>query len=873
MKEIGLNQLRDMFRDFYIEKGHFPRGSFSLIPENDKSLLIINSGMAPLKPYFSGAETPPSKRMTTCQKCIRTGDIDNVGYTDRHGTFFEMLGSFSFGDYFKEESIKWGWEFLTEVLKMPAEKLWPSIYEEDEEAFAIWNKIIGIEEQRITRLGKEDNFWEIGTGPCGPCSEIYFDRGEAHGCGKPDCKPGCDCDRFVEIWNHVFTQFNKDNEGNYTLLKHKNIDTGMGLERLACVMQNVESIFNVDTVRFILDGVVEMCGIEYCFGEKPEDVSIRIITDHIRSVTFMVGDGILPSNEGRGYVLRRLLRRAARHGKLLGIKNGFLSELSKRVISISGNAYPELEEKKDYIYRILSIEEEKFSHTIDQGSILLEEQIRHLKERKQTILSGEVIFKLYDTFGFPFELTQEILKEKGCTADEDGFRKLMEHQKEMARAARRSADNEGWTEDSLLLGEYETTIFTGYDGLEDKSKVLAILSGDQNLNEAGEGSIVSIILDRTPFYAEGGGQVTDTGILSRIDFEAKVTGVVKLQDVYLHKIEIRSGDLHVGDEIIAKVDLERRHNAARNHTSTHILHKALKLILGEHVEQAGSYVSSESLRFDFTHYEALSDTQLSDIEKLVNRKIIEFLPVQARELPISEARKTGAAAQFGEKYKDMVRVVNVGDFSSEFCGGTHVYDSGQIGAFKILSESGVAAGVRRIEAVTGAAISSRLTAAENTVAAAAGLLKAPSDSLINRIDSLMDEIKEIKKELQQYRQHEMGSALDKLLENARLINGIRLITGEFEDYEADVLRDLCDGIKERVRSSFIVLASVRNGQVTFIVSLTDDLLDKGYHAGNMVKKIAAAAGGGGGGKADMAQAGAKNPGKISEAFAVAASLL
>ncbi len=873
MKKIGLNELRDMFRDFYIEKEHFPRGSFSLIPENDKSLLIINSGMAPLKPFFAGTEVPPSKRMTTCQKCIRTGDIDNVGYTDRHGTFFEMLGSFSFGDYFKEESIKWGWEFLTDVLEMPADKLWPSIYEEDDEAFAIWNDIIGIDEEKIIRMGKEDNFWEIGTGPCGPCSEIYFDRGEAYGCGKPDCKPGCDCDRFIEIWNHVFTQFNKDNEGNYTPLKYKNIDTGMGLERLACVMQGVDSIFDVDTIRYILEGVVEMSGVKYHFGKEPTDVSIRIITDHIRSITFMIGDGILPSNEGRGYVLRRLLRRAARHGRLLGIKGSFLAVLSKRVITTSGKAYSELEDRKDYIQRILSVEEEKFSHTIDQGSLLLEEEIQKLKNNCGRILPGEVVFKLYDTFGFPFELTREILEEKGCDLDEEGFRKLMKHQKEMARAARKSMDTEGWKEDSVYLGDFEPTVFVGYERLQDDAQVIAIYSGNESAEETLSGQTVSIVLDRTPFYPEGGGQVADSGLVFNRNFKGKVISVNKHHNVFLHKVEVLSGTLLAGDQVTAQVDAAKRNSAARNHTSTHLLHKALKQVVGDHVSQAGSYVTGDSLRFDFTHFEPVPKDELDRVEKLVNSKIIEFLPVQARELPIEEAKKTGAAAQFGEKYGDVVRVVSVGDFSTEFCGGTHVSNAGQIGAFKILSENGVAAGVRRIEAITGLSINTRLFEAEKVLAEAAELLKVSPDSLVNRIVAVTEELKSNRKELEQYKQQEMGSSLDSLINQAKTINGVKLITGEFSDFETEELRTLCDRIKEREKSSIMVLASVHDGKVTFIVSISDDLLDKGYHAGNMIKKIAAAAGGGGGGKADMAQAGAKDAAKIPEAFAVAASLL
>ncbi len=677
----------------------------------------------------------------------------------------------------------------------------------------------------------------------------------------------------MEIWNHVFTQFNKDSDGNYTPLKNKNIDTGMGLERLACVMQDVSSIFDVDTIRYILEGVVEMSGVAYNCGEAPTDASIRIITDHIRSITFMVGDGILPSNEGRGYVLRRLLRRAARHGKLLGIDGSFLAELSERVIDVSGKAYPELEERKEYIQRILAVEEEKFNRTIDQGSVLLEEEIEKLKEKGDNVLPGDIVFKLYDTFGFPLELTQEILKEKGCEADEEGFRKLMEQQKEMARSARKSLDSEGWKEDAVFLGDYEPTVFIGYDTLNENAEVIAIISGNQFTDRAGKGETALVLLDRTPFYAEGGGQVTDTGVLSKGDFKAKVTNVNKHHHVYLHKIEVLSGTLHKDDIVTAQVDAVKRHGAARNHTSTHLLHKALKKVLGEHVEQAGSYVSDEGLRFDFTHFEAVSKEMLADIENLVNSKIIEFVPVQARELPIEEAKKTGAVAQFGEKYGDMVRVVSIGDFSSEFCGGTHVSNTGQIGVFKILAESGVAAGVRRIEAITGAAIHHRLTEAEETIAKAAEILKTPAENLLSRITALNEALKESKKELEQYKQQAMGSSIDDLVAGAQEINGIKLITKEFSDYETDELRLICDKIKEKVKAAIIVLASVKNEKVTFIVSVTDDLLDKGYHAGNMVKKIAAAAGGGGGGKADMAQAGAKDPSKVEDAFAVAATLI
>lgn len=874
MEKIGLNELREMFKDFYVKKDHFPKGSYSLIPENDKSLLIINSGMAPLKSFFAGTETPPAKRMTTCQKCIRTGDIDNVGYTDRHGTFFEMLGSFSFGDYFKEESISWGWEFLTEVLNMPKDNLWASIYEEDEEAYDIWKNIIGLPEEKIVRLGKEDNFWEIGTGPCGPCSEIYFDRGRAYGCDSEDCKPGCECDRFVEIWNHVFTQFNKDSEGNYTPLKYKNIDTGMGLERLACIMQDVRSIFDVDTIRHILEGVVEMSGVDYNFGKNDSDASIRIITDHIRSVTFMIADGILPSNEGRGYVLRRLLRRAARHGRLLGIKENFLHELSKRVISVSGKAYPELLEKEKYIQRILSIEEEKFNHTIDQGNLLLEEEIEKLKVENKNILPGDIVFKLYDTFGFPVELTEEILKENNCKPDMAEFKALMEHQKEMARAARKTEESEGWEDGLGILAEFEPTEFTGYDVLQDEVKVIGIISEGRLISKLDSTSAGTVIFDKTPFYAEGGGQVTDKGLfVGKGDVKGEVLSVNKHHDVYLHKIKMISGEINTGDSLSVSVNRAERNGAARNHTVTHLLHEALKRIVGEHVVQAGSYVSPEGLRFDFSHFEALTKDQLAAIEELVNETILQFETVKAEEMSLEEAKKTGAEAHFGEKYGDVVRVIRVGDFSIELCGGTHVNNTGQIGGFKITSESGIAAGVRRIEAITGSALLNKLDSYEDTILGVSAALKVTPENLINRVLTLTEELKLSKKELEQYKQKEMGSSLDALINEAETVNGIKLITGEFKDYDTDQLRSATDKIKEKTKESVIVLASVKDEKVTFIVAVTDDLLDKGYHAGNLVKKIAAAAGGGGGGKADMAQAGGKDPSKVKDAFNVAAQLL
>lgn len=871
MEKLGLNEIRELFQNFYISKGHYKRQSFSLIPENDKSLLIINSGMAPLKPYFAGLETPPSKRMTTCQKCIRTGDIDNVGHTSRHGTFFEMLGSFSFGDYFKKESLTWGWEFITEVLKMPEDKVWATVYEDDEQAVEIW-KSIGMPAERIVRLGKDDNFWEIGTGPCGPCSEIYYDRGEEYGCGSPDCKPGCECDRYIEFWNHVFTQFSKDDEGNYSDLAHPNIDTGMGLERLACIMQGVDSIFDIDTIKYILDGVVEKSGIEYGNGAKDTDVSIRIITDHIRSLTFMIADGIMPSNEGRGYVLRRLLRRAARHGRILGITGSFLPELADRVIKVSGKAYPELEEKADYIKKILSIEEEKFNSTIDQGTAILDEYMQEMKAAGTDRLEGEKAFKLYDTYGFPIELTKEILEEQGYTTDIEEFESYMEKQKETARAAIKDKDSVGWKEAGAEL-DFDKTQFTGYETKTCTAKILAILKDNAQIAEsdaaAGE---VSVILDSTPFYAESGGQVADTGIISTDSAEAAVTDVQKTNGIFVHKVTVNKGTLKAGDEVKAAVDLTVRNNIARNHTATHLLHKALKEVLGNHVNQAGSKVTRENLRFDFSHYEAVSKEDLAKVEALVNAKINEFTDVETEIKSAEEAIADGATALFGEKYGDTVRVIKIGDFSKELCGGTHVSDIGEIGAFKITSESGVAAGVRRIEAVTGYGIYEKYNQNTAVINETAEILKTNPAGIAEKAAALAEEVKALKKEIEELKKQAMGDQLGDILAEAKDINGVKLITKQFDDLTINDLRTLSDDIKASNKSVIMVFAAVNGGKVTFMVSITDDLLDR-YHAGNMIKKIAAAAGGGGGGKADMAQAGAKDPGKVADAFKVAETLI
>lgn len=871
MEKLGLNQIRQMFRDFYVSKGHYAAGSASLIPKNDKSLLIINSGMAPLKPYFAGVETPPSKRMTTCQKCIRTGDIDNVGITSRHGTFFEMLGNFSFGDYFKEESLHWGWEFITEHLKMPVDRIWATVYQDDDQAVEIWKKI-GVPEERIVRLGKEDNFWEIGLGPCGPCSEIYFDRGEEYGCGKPDCKPGCDCDRYLEFWNHVFTQFSKEEDGSYSDLEHPNIDTGMGLERMACIMQGVDSIFDVDTIRHILNGVVEKSGVKYEDGAAKTDVSIRIITDHLRSMVFMIADGIIPSNEGRGYVLRRLIRRAARHGKILGIEGKFLVELSNRVIEVSGEAYPELVEKKDYIQKIISVEEEKFASTIDQGTSIILEYVEELKKENKTVLEGEKVFKLYDTFGFPLELTEEILAEAGCTADVDGFNANMKKQKEMARAGRKSTEEEAWKEAEAAVNVPET-VFTGYTETEDEAKVLAIYIDGKEAQTAETYQNAVVYLDKTPFYAEGGGQASDNGIMSTDKCCAKVTAVEKSQGIFAHKVLIEGGSLSKGDTVSCGVNVFKRNATARNHTATHLLQKALRDVVGAHVEQAGSSVNENALRFDFTHFEGVTPEQLAQVELLVNERITEFLPVTTVETSMKEAQEMGAMALFGEKYGDKVRVVNCGDWSIELCGGTHVANTGQIGVFKIVSETGVASGVRRIEAVTGTGVLLKAMEAEETVKQIAENLKSNPAAVVQKSASIIEELKDTKKELEDFKKAAMGSEVDDMVKEAKDIGGVKLVTKEFKDYNINDLRNLSDNIKAQHKGIVMVFATVNGPKVTFLVSITDDLLAKGLHAGNMIKQIAAACGGGGGGKADMAQAGAKDPTKISAAFKVAEELL
>ena len=871
MKDNGLNSIRKAFRDFYVSKEHYPAKSASLIPQDDKSLLIINSGMAPLKKYFSGQEKPPAKRMTTCQKCVRTGDIENVGKTSRHGTFFEMLGNFSFGDYFKEESLNWGWEFITKVLELPTEKLWATVYQDDDQAYEIWKKI-GMPEERIVRLGKDDNFWEIGLGPCGPCSEIYYDRGEAFGCDNPDCKPGCDCDRYVEFWNHVFTQFSKEEDGSYSNLAHPNIDTGMGLERIACIMQNVDSIFDIDTIRYILDGVLELSGVEYeTENSSGTDISVRIITDHLRSMVFMIADGINPSNEGRGYVLRRIIRRAARHGKILGIKEGFLSELAERVVEVSGEAYPELVEKKEFIQKIISIEEEKFTQTLDQGIEIIGGYMDEMEKEGTKTLSGDKAFKLYDTFGFPLEVTLEILEEKGYDVDMEGFNTSMEAQKTKAREGRNVSDDAAW--DTNFVDGLPETVFTGYESLESQGTILAIRSesGSEEIIKENETGVV--YLDTTPFYAESGGQIYDTGFMYTDNSEAIVSSITKSHGVFAHKVKVTVGELKVGDIIESKVFGIRRNLVARNHTATHLLHAALRNVLGNHVQQAGSSVTESILRFDFNHFSAMTPEELASVQEMVNEKINEFIPVSVIETSMDEAEKMGAMALFGEKYGNQVRVVSAGDFSTELCGGTHVSNTGEIGAFRILSESGISSGVRRIEAITAFGILNQAITSDALIDDTATALKAKRDMLVTKAENVMEELRAANKELEEYKKAELGDAAQELMANAKEVNGVNLITKRFDEVSVDELRGISDDIKASNSNTAMVFAAVNDGKVVFLVSLTDDLVEKGLHAGNIIKEVAKAAGGGGGGKANMAQAGAKDPNKIDEAFLVAENLI
>ncbi len=874
MKKYGVNELRRMFLEFFESKEHLKMKSFSLVPHNDNSLLLINSGMAPLKPYFTGQEIPPRRRVTTCQKCIRTGDLENVGKTARHGTFFEMLGNFSFGDYFKQEAIAWCWEFLTEVVGLDADRLYPSIYEEDEEAYEIWTKEIGIAPERIYRFGKEDNFWEHGSGPCGPCSEVYYDRGEKYGCGKPGCTVGCDCDRYMEIWNNVFTQFDNDGKGNYTELAQKNIDTGMGLERLASAVQDVDSIFDVDTVLALRTRVCEIAGVTYK-EDYETDVSIRIITDHIRSATFMISDGIMPSNEGRGYVLRRIIRRAARQGRKLGIQGTFLSDLSSTVIEGSKDGYPELDEKKEFIFNVLTQEENKFNKTIDQGLNILMEMEENLAKEGRKVLSGEDTFKLYDTYGFPIDLTKEILAEKDFGVDEDGFQAAMKQQKDKARKARKVTNYMG--ADVTVYESIDpniTSVFTGYDDLIHDSKISVLTTETELVEALTDGEIGTIFVDETPFYATMGGQVGDIGMIRSADGAFKVEDTVKMLGGKVGHIgRMVSGMFKTGDTVTLEVDAERRNATCKNHSATHLLQKALRMVLGTHVEQAGSYNDDERLRFDFSHFSAMTAEELAKVEQIVNEKIAENIPVVTEILTVEEAKKTGAMALFGEKYGETVRVVEMGDFSKEFCGGTHVGNTGVISSFKIISESGVAAGVRRIEALTGSGVTRYYAELEDKLNEAAKILKATPANLLDRCGHLMAELKALQSENESLKSKAAKDALGDVMDKVTEIKGVKLLAAKVSGVDMNGLRDLGDQLKAKLGEGVVVLASDQDGKVNLIAMATDGAQTDGAHAGNLIKGIAGLVGGGGGGRPNMAQAGGKNPAGIDAAIAEAAKVL
>ena len=874
MKEYGVNELRRMFLDFFESKGHLKMKSFSLVPHNDKSLLLINSGMAPLKPYFTGAEIPPRRRVTTCQKCIRTGDIENVGKTARHGTFFEMLGNFSFGDYFKDEAIHWSWEFLTEVVGLDPQRLYPSVYLEDDEAFDIWNKEIGIPADRIFKFGKEDNFWEHGAGPCGPCSEIYYDRGEKYGCGKPGCTVGCDCDRYMEIWNNVFTQFDNDGHNNYTELVQKNIDTGMGLERLASVVQDVDSIFDVDTVRALRDKVCEFAHCEY-HTDDVKDVSIRLITDHIRSATFMISDGIMPSNEGRGYVLRRLIRRAARHGRLLGIEGKFLAKLSETVIEGSKDGYPELEEKKEFIFKVLTQEEDKFNKTIDQGLSILTQLEEEMNAAGEKTLSGENAFKLYDTYGFPLDLTKEILEEKGFAIDEDGFKACMEEQRTKARSAREVTNYMG--ADATVYDEIDAAVtseFTGYDHLTEESKVTVLTTDTEIVEALTDGQVGTIFTEKTPFYATMGGQEGDKGIITLGDAQFQVDDTIKLLGGKIgHVGRMIKGMIKTGDVVTLKVDAAGRAGTSKNHSATHLLQKALKTVLGSHVEQKGSLVTPDRLRFDFAHFQPMTAEEIAEVEKLVNEKIQEALPVTTQVMDIEEAKKSGAMALFDEKYSEKVRVVSMGDFSKELCGGTHVANTSAITAFKLVSESGIAAGVRRIEALTGDGVFKYYKEQEAELAKAAKLLKTAPQSVCEKIEHLYSEIKSLQAENDALKSKAAKDALGDVMNQVQEIKGVKLLAAKLEGVDMNGLRDLGDQLKEKLGDGVVVLASVNDGKVNLMATATDEAQKKGAHAGNLIKAIAALVGGGGGGRPGMAQAGGKNPAGVDDAIKEAAKVV
>ena len=874
MKKYGVNELRKMYLDFFASKGHLVLPSFSLVPHNDKSLLLINAGMAPMKSWFTGAETPPRRRVATCQKCIRTGDIENVGKTARHGTFFEMLGNFSFGDYFKTEALHWSWEFLTDVVGLDPDRLYPSVYVDDDEAFEIWNKEIGIPAERIYRFGKEDNFWEHGAGPCGPCSEIYYDRGEKYGCGKDTCAPGCDCDRYMEVWNDVFTQFENDGKGNYTTLEQKNIDTGMGLERLAVACQDVDSMFDVDTIVALRDKVCEFAHTRYHEDEK-KDVSIRRIVDHIRSATFMISDGIMPTNEGRGYVLRRLIRGAARHGRLLGIDGAFLSKLSGTVIETSKDGYPELGEKKEFIFKVLSQEEENFDRTIDQGLSILADLEKKMVETGSSILDGEDAFTLYDTYGFPLDLTKEILEEKGYSVDEEKFASCMKQQRERARAARKTTNYMG--ADATVYDALPvelTSEFDGYDHLSDQSTITAIAGETEVTQALTDGEKGTIVVDTTPFYGTMGGQVGDHGRIIGPEGEFAVEDTIHLRGGKIgHVGRVVKGMLKTGDQVTLTVDESLRKATCRNHSATHLCQKALKEVLGAHVEQKGSYVDPHRLRFDFSHFQAMTAEELSKVEDMVNEKIAEAIPVVTEVMSLDEAKKTGAMALFDEKYGEKVRVVEMGEFSKELCGGTHVKNTADIKNFKILSESGVAAGVRRIEALTGDNVITYYRGLEKEVLEAASLLKTGKDDLLNKISALQTELKEAHAQIDALKSEAAKNAMGDVMDNVTQIGGTSFLAAKMEGVDANGLRELGDSLKEKLKEGVILLASVNDGKVQLMATATDGAQKMGAHAGNLIKGVAKLVGGGGGGRPNMAMAGGKDPSGVDAALEEARKVL
>ena len=874
MERLGLNEIRERYLSFFESKGHLRLPSFPLVPQNDDSLLLINAGMAPLKPYFVGKEIPPRNRVTTCQKCIRTPDIERVGKTARHGTFFEMLGNFSFGDYFKHEATAWAWEFITEDLKLPKDKLWVTVYEDDDEAIDIWVNEVGVERDRIKKMGKEDNFWEIGTGPCGPCSEIYFDRGVEAGCGKPDCAVGCDCDRFVEFWNLVFTQFDKDEDGNYNRLAKPNIDTGMGLERIAAIMQGVQNLFEVDTVRNIMLEISKIAKVNYGENEK-SDVSLRVITDHIRSTTFLVCDGVGPSNEGRGYVLRRLLRRAARHGRLLGIKGNFLYNIADTVINESKNAYPQLEAKRDYIKKVIQIEEARFSETIDAGLSILEEYIADLEAKNEKLLKGADAFRLYDTYGFPIDLTAEILTEKGLDVDMDEFTACMNEQKNRSREGRNVGDEAAWSEDVYMqIGKSVTSEFVGYENESTEGKVIAIVKDNTITDTLVGGENGVVILDKTAIYGESGGQKGDSGVITADGVKMIVADAKKLGDgKILHHVYVEEGSVSVGDNVVSSYDKEKRMNTARNHSATHLLQKALQEVVGSHIEQAGSFVDDKRLRFDFTHYEAISAEDLKKVEVKVNEAIMASYDIDVKVMAIDEAKKLGAMALFGEKYGETVRVVNMGGYSIEFCGGTHLKNTAQAGLFKILSEGGVAAGVRRIEATTGRGVLEYIAENDNVIASVAEVLKTNKAELVNKVESVTNELKAIQKSLEEVKAKMAAAAANDLLTSIKHVGEVDVLTAQLSGVSADELKMLTDKMKEKCECGVAVLASVDADKITFVAAATKAAVAKGVHAGNIIKEITKVTDGRGGGKPDMAQGGGKLVSKADDALAMVDDLV